>query len=397
MKAVIVGGGIGGLTAALCLHRFGWDVEVLEKAPEIGEVGAGIQISPNAMKVFEALGVDEDLAAAGFRPDAIELRMGESGMRLIRTPLGKVAEDRWGSPYLHIHRADFIAVLASALGDRAPGAVRLGASVAGYVQNDSSAAAVLADGEQVRGDALIGADGIHSVVREQMLGPDEPVFTGNVAWRAVVPVDRLGDNAPDPVACAWMGRGRHAVTYLLRGGALANLVAVVERDNWTKEGWMEPGDRAEALADFSGWHPTIVRLIEEADSLFRWALFDRRQLAKWADGRVAILGDAAHPMLPFMAQGAAMATEDAWALAASLSSAADVPAALAAYQAIRLARASAVQAGSRANAKTFHQRAALGRLRTYGPMWLAGRVWPGVGLARQDRLYSYNIVKETAA
>jgi len=396
MKAVITGGGIGGLTNALCFKHFGWDVEVLEKAPELGEIGAGIQISPNAMKVFEALGLGEILAERGFRPEAIELRMGVSGLHLIRAPLGNVAEARWGSPYLHIHRADLISILQVALEAHAPGSLRLGSAVASYVCNENGATANLVNGEQVSGDIIVGADGIHSAIRTQMHGPDSPVFTGNVAWRSVVPVERLGSDLPNPVAGAWMGRGQHAVTYLLRGGKLANLVAIVERDNWKKESWTEQGSREEALEDFAGWHPTITRLIAESDELFRWALFDRPPLTKWVDGRVALMGDAAHPMLPFMAQGAAMAIEDAWALAALVTRANNIEHALQQYQKLRFERASSVQAGSRANAKTFHKRTMVERLKTYGPMWLAGRIAPSIGLSRQDHLYGYNIIKETA-
>ena len=394
-EALIAGGGIGGLTAALCLRAHGWDVTVLEKAPDLAEVGAGLQLSPNAMKVFEALGLDGTLAATGFTPEGIEVRMGESGMRLLHAPLGKTAVDRWGSPYLHIHRADLLDCLAQQLDSRAPGALRLGTAVTRYGQDGAGVTAVLETGETLSGDVLIGADGIHSAIRACMLGPDKPAFTGNVAWRAVVPVDRLGADTPPPVACAWMGRGKHAVTYCLRGGALANLVAVVERDDWTTESWTEAGTREEALADFTGWHPIITRLIEEADGLFRWALFDRPPLTTWTDGRVALMGDAAHPMLPFMAQGAAMAIEDAWAMAACLCGDTDVPGALTAYQARRHARATAVQTGSRANAKTFHQRTALGRLKTYGPMWLAGRIAPSIGLMRQDWVYGYDVVADT--
>jgi len=397
MKAVVSGGGIGGLTVALCLHHVGWEVEVLEKVPDLGEVGAGIQISPNAMKVFEALGLGDVLENRGFRPDAIELRMGLSGMHLIRAKLGDVAQARWGSPYLHIHRADLICVLKAALDERASGSVRLGSDVTSYEQDADSTVAHLATGERVAGDVLIGADGIHSAVRAQMLGQDKPVFTGNVAWRSVVPVERLGSDVPNPVAGAWMGRGKHAVTYLLRGGKLANLVAVVERDDWTEENWMTLGSREDVLQDFADWHPTITRLIEESDALYCWALFDRPPLKTWTDNRVALLGDAAHPMLPFMAQGAAMAIEDAWAIAARLRQNSDIPAALNSYQALRFDRASNVQASSRANAQTFHQRTLAGRLKPYGPMWLAGRIAPGIGLARQDKLYSYDIVNASNA
>lgn len=393
MRAIIVGGGIGGLTAALAVRHFGWDVTVLEQAQELGEIGAGLQISPNAMKVFEALGVDTQLAEVAFRPEAIELRMGVSGMDLIRTPLGETAVKRWNSPYFHVHRADLVSVLREKLAECAPDGVTLGAEVTGYDAFKETAAATLSDGSKVEGDILIGADGIHSVIREQMLGPDAPVFTGNVAWRAVVPVEKLGEHAPNPVAGAWMGRGKHAVTYLLRRGQLANLVAVVEREDWTSESWTAQGTKAEALEDFGDWHPTIKAMIEQADSLYRWALYDRPPLPRWTDGPVALLGDAAHPMLPFMAQGAAMAIEDAWVLASSLNDTRDASAALTAYQAKRLPRTARAQAGSRANAKTFHQRSALGRLRNYGPMWLAGRVAPQIGLQRMDAIYGHDVTQ----
>ncbi len=396
MKAIIVGAGIGGLTAALALRRTGWSVAIVEKAPALGEVGAGIQASPNAMKAFNALGLGPALARVGFAPEAIELRMGLSGMPLIRAPLGDVAAKRWGAPYLHLHRADLIAVLEDALRAQAPDALRLGAAFTRYEQDGDGVRAISADGAEISGDLLIGADGIHSAVQAQMLGPLRPTFTGNVAWRAVAPVDRLGADAPNPTAAAWMGRGRHAVTYRVRRGELANFVGVVERDDWTKESWTERGDRDDALADFEGWHPVITRLIEAAGALHRWALFDRPPLARWVEGRVALLGDAAHPMLPFMAQGAAMAVEDAWALAAGLGAGREVPGALKRYQALRFARASKVQAASRANAATFHKRSALGRFATYGPMWLAGRAAPAIGLSRQDWVYGYEIVAEAA-
>ena len=391
MRAIIVGGGIGGLTAALCLHRAGWDTVIVERAQALEDIGAGIQLGPNAMKVMQQLGLETALIEAGFQPEAIELRMGVSGMDLIRVPLAQTAIQKWGAPYVHIHRADLVRVLAEALEDRAPETLKLGLGLIRYSQTDSQITAHLSDGRELTGDVLIGADGIHSAVRTQMLGPDDPVFTGNVAWRAVVPVDQLGADCPRPVAGAWMGRGKHAVTYLLRGGTLANFVGVVERHDWAKEGWQEEGRKEDARADFDGWHPTITQLIEKADTLYRWALFDRKPNPHWVDGRAALMGDAAHPMLPFMAQGAAMAIEDAWALAACVSAQTPMTDALPAYQNLRYARASKMQAASRANAKTFHQRTGIGRLKTYGPMWLAGRIAPGIGLAQQDWVYNYDI------
>lgn len=394
MKVIIVGGGIGGLTTALCCLHHGHDVTVLEKASQISEVGAGLQISPNAMKVFEALGGEDLIAQNAFRPEAIEARMGVSGRTVFTIPLAEASVEQWGSPYYHIHRADYVAALQRAVTAKALGAIRVGCEVVGYSQNDNGVIVELASGERVTGDVLVGADGIHSHVREQMLGDDAPEFTGNVAWRAVVPIETLGDLAPAPTACVWMGKGRHCVTYRLRGGRLANFVGVVERDDWREESWTEEGTRQAAMNDFSGWHPTLTAILENADSLYRWALFDRKPFKTWVDGRVALLGDACHPMLPFMAQGAAMAVEDAWVLAASLSkSDTSVACALQAYQSIRFERTRKVQAQSRANAKTFHKSTLPSQILTYGPMWLAAKVAPQIVHHRNDWIYGYDVTK----
>ena len=295
MRAIISGAGIGGLTAALCFLHHGAEVTVLERAPELGEVGAGIQLPPNAMKVFQTLGFEDALVDIAFRPEALEARMGRSGLELFNIPVANAAIKRWGAPYLHIYRADYIALLHNALRAKRPDAVQLGTEIIGYEQTTNAIHAQLADGSHITGDVLIGSDGIHSRIRTTMVGDDTPVFTGNVAWRAVVPTEKLGDLAPRPTACVWMGPGKHCVTYRLRRGALINFVGVVERDDWTIESWSESGTKAEALADFDGWHPTITHILNEAEELYRWALFDRAPLAKWADGRVALMGDAATP------------------------------------------------------------------------------------------------------
>ena len=194
-----------------------------------------------------------------------------------------------------------------------------------------------------------------------------------------------------------MGRGRHGVSYRLRQGKLVNFVGVVERDDWRQESWTERGDKQEALNDFKGWHPRLTALLERADetSLYRWALFDRKPLTRWTDGRIALLGDAAHPMLPFLAQGAAMAVEDAWSIATNLSAVERPPAqSLLAYEKSRHARASKVQAASRANMKTFHQPSRTGQLITYGPMWAAGRLAPQIVHNRLNWLYGYDVTSE---
>lgn len=388
-RAVIVGAGIGGLTAALALTRRGWNVRVLEAAPALEDVGAGLQLSSNAMRVLDALGLGEAIRKVAFEPEALELRLGKSGRSVFRIRAGDAARQRWGAPYLHIHRADLIHALAQALGGTGKGALSFNSRVKNYTATGTPRVSLDA-GPPASAHLIIGADGIHSVIRKQMLGPDDPRFTGNVAWRAVVPTGQL-TNPPPPTACVWAGKGRHAVTYRVRGGTLCNFVGVVERSDWQGESWTEKGSKAEALSDFEGWHPTLTELIDKADAHFRWALFDRAPLARWHDGPVGLLGDACHPMLPFMAQGAAMAIEDAWVLADCVSGDMPVEEGLANYQARRLPRTARMQAASRANMKTFHRRTGLSRLATYGPMWLAGQMLPGIVRSRQDWIYGCDV------
>ncbi|MEO1553862.1 MAG: FAD-dependent monooxygenase [Pseudomonadota bacterium] len=394
-KVIIVGGGIGGLTAALCFHAFGWKVEVLERASELGEIGAGIQISPNGMKVFRALGLEYDVAENGFLPEALEMRFGRSGNRIFQIEARRAIVERWGAPYLHLHRADLIEVLTKALRKRQPNAVRLGTTCVGYASFEDGAAALLQNGERLSADLLVGADGINSNIREQMLGAEYPEFTGHVAWRAVVPMEQLGDLAPPPTACVWVGAKRHAVTYRLRGGTLANFVGIVEDDTWTSESWTEQGRKEDALSDFDGWHPVLTNLIKKAESHFRWALFDRAPLERWSDGRAVLMGDACHPTLPFQAQGAVMAIEDGFMLAKLCSDAPnDIEGALATYFDSRQPRTSKVQAASRWNAKLFHKRTPVGRALTYGPLWLAGKIAPSIIRSRQDPFYAYDVREE---
>lgn len=391
MKAIIAGGGIGGLCAALCFHNFGWDVEVLEQAPKLSEVGAGIQISPNAVKVLRAIGVADAVEEQAFVPQSGEFRSGRSGKLIGSFKMGKHMQDRYGAPYWHIHRADLIAALEAALRERLPGAIRTGVCVASYEQDAASASAVLETGKRVTGDILVGADGIKSNLHISMLGQSRPRFTGNIAWRAVVPVSKLGKHVPPPTACVWFGEGKHAVTYRLRKGTLANLVGVVERDDWAVESWTEKGTKQDAMRDFAGWHPTIRTIIDEADAHFRWALFDRDPLRQWCDGRVALLGDACHPMLPFMAQGAAMAIEDGYVLARSLSQRLPVADSLANYVKRRQGRTAKVQLAARKNMGLFHQSTLAGKLTTYAPLWLASTIVPGSLDALNAWVYAHDV------
>lgn len=397
LRVLVAGGGVGGLTTALAFLRAGHEVQLFEQASRIAEVGAGLQLSPNAMKALDALGVASRVARDAFRPRSQELRLGRSGHLILSVPLREASLARWRADYLHIHRADLIEALQGAVRDRSATAIRTAACVTGYEQAGTGVGVRFSDGTTAEGDLLVGADGIHSAVRQQMAGGDRPRFTGHVAWRAVVPVTALGDYPPPETAAVWVGRRRHAVTYRLRRGSLANFVGVVESSEGGAEDWNATGARQQALSDFRGWHPVILRLIDEAPTLMRWSLYDRPGLDRWVDGRVALLGDACHPMLPFMAQGAAMAIEDAFVLAALMTQPGDLSAALARYEALRRPRAARMHKAARENASLFHRSNMLSRMATYGPMWIAGRALPGLVRARHDWVYGYDVTAQLPA
>ena len=387
MKAVIVGAGIAGLATGIALRLRGWDVEVLEQASSLQEVGAGLQISPNGMHVLSALGVMPALAPLMFEPEAIEMRLGVSGRQVFHLPMRGYAQKRWNAPYMHVHRADLHRVLLDHFLDLTPGAVHLGHPVVGFFPDG----VVQAGGTDWQGDLVVGADGLHSTIRRTMLGDTKPRYTGNLAWRAVVPVEAL-DHVPPPTACVWAGDKRHGVTTRLRGGSMVNFVGMIEAEEPSEEGWRIEGTRAEVQADFDGWHPVIADILAKAPVFHRWALFDRPPLPRWSDGRVVLVGDAAHPMLPSMAQGAVQALEDAWVLADMVGGSTAVEEALPRFYAARIDRTSRIQAGSLANARMFHKASLLGKALFYTPMAIGARLVPDLIHQRQDWVYRHNVV-----
>jgi salicylate hydroxylase len=343
------------MTAALACARAGFDVEVFEQAPSIEAVGAGIQLSPNCSRVLHALGLREALTRVAFLPERSEMRHWKSGRKLVTNPLGAALATRCGAPYYHVHRVDLMAVLANAAAAEPRIRIHTNARVDRITQTSDRVVAIAGECEYT-GIALVGADGIRSRVREALFGADQPAFTGNVAWRALVPAHRLPPGLIAPVAGVWWGPHRHFVHYYVRAGELVNCVAVVEKRGWQIESWTERGEHAELAEDFRGWHDTIRVLIDamDRDACWKWALFDRLPMPRWSDGRITLLGDACHPTLPFMAQGAAMAIEDAAVLAGCLARDRDPASAFARYEHLRRARTARVQAGSRRNARVFH-------------------------------------------
>jgi salicylate hydroxylase len=340
------------LTAALALLRAGFDVHVYEQAAALSEVGAGIQLSPNATRVLHGLGLAAPLARHGVRPLAWHQRRWDDGRTLLRTPLAEPLEAEFGFPHYQIHRADLLSTLAAALPAER---VHLGHRLSGLEERGDRVGLRFAHGGRAEVDALVGADGIHSLVREVVAEPERPRFTGCVAYRGLVPAARLDGLGLEVTSQVWMGPGRHFVHYFVSGERLINFVAVVEQDTWTRESWTDRGDVEAALAAFTGWHPQVRAILAAVDETFVWALFDRRPFERWVSGRVALLGDACHAMVPFMAQGAAQAIEDGATLAACLAAAGgDLPAGLRRYERLRIPRTSRLQAMSTDNKTRFH-------------------------------------------
>lgn len=388
MKVVVAGGGIGGLCAAIALSKVGFEVEVVERAPALTEVGAGIQLSPNATKGLAGLGLLEAVAGVSSAPQTLEMRIGRTGEKVFSIPIANEARKRYGAPYLHVHRADLIEILARAA-KFAGVTVRLGARVSAYVRDDAGLRIGLDTGAIIPCDLLVGADGVRSTVRKQMFGEEEPRYTGAVAWRMTVPADAAPDLPHS--AIVWAGPGRHAVTYRVRRGELINFVGVVETDKWRGESWDQPGDLMELAGEFGHWAPPIPDIIASAPGCFVWALYDRDPLLTWSEDRVVLLGDACHPMPPFQAQGAAMAIEDAIVLAKCLAAEGVSAASLGKYERIRKPRTTKVLGSARANMGVFHRSNAITQAATYGPMKLADRLFPSFVRSRQDWLYGYDV------
>jgi salicylate hydroxylase len=350
---LVCGAGLGGLTAALALQRHGFKVSVLEQAPTLGEVGAGITLAPNATRVLDALGLEHQLAAIGTVPAKQAIKHYRTGESLVSVDRKDNSKARYGAAYYVAHRADIHAALVEAVRGNDPSALVVSARVTALDQDGSKVRATLADGRRVVGDGLIAADGVKSVVRDRLFSPQPPRFTGYLAWRGLVPTAQLPPGVIDPPADLSIAPGRMFARYLLRRDTLLNYVAIAEVDAWQEEGWTIASDPAEVRAAFADFHAEtqLIMAATRPDQCHKWGLFEHAPLRSWVRGRVALLGDAAHAMTPFMGQGAAMAIEDAMVLARCLFSFDDVETALHRYERARLDRTAFVAAESMAKGK----------------------------------------------
>ncbi len=345
-RVLIAGAGIGGLTAAVALRQAGLDVHVYEQAAVLREVGAGVAVGPNAVRVLHRLGLADALREVGVASLSWDERDWQSGNILTRVPLAEAAPLRWGAPFYNMHRADLHDALRVAVGDQH---ITLGARCVSVEQDADTVTIGFADGRQANGDVLIGADGVHSVVRDHVVSPALPTWWRQTAWRGQAPAAVGHEAGLEMRQHVFLGPGMLFVTYYVASGRLVNWIGCTPSDGWREESWSARGDRDEALRLFAGWHFQVPALIAGTEAVFRWAMFDRPPLERWTRGRVTLLGDAAHPMLPFMGQGAAQSIEDGFLLARCLSAHRHDPqGAINAYAARRQQRATALQAASRA-------------------------------------------------
>ena len=356
MDIIVIGAGIGGLTAAASLARRGHRVRVYEQAAALGEIGAAVQMSANATKVLFDLGLRPTLEATGVKPLSFEFRRYNDGELLHEIKLGAAHAEKHGAPYYQIHRVDLHAALLDALNALDPQAVRLGMRAQQIRETGDHVEVAFSDGSVERADLLIGADGIKSAVRQHVVDAEPPIFTGHVAWRLSIPVERIPAALRPPLASTiWCGPRNHAVMYYMRAGTLLNFVGCVERP-WEEESWTTRQPWSELDQDYAGWHPMVRAAIENADrdQCFRWALNNRKPAMTWSTPCVALLGDAVHPTLPYMAQGAAMAIEDAAVLARALDLDCPLPEALRRYEQHRAPRAARVVEESNEMADLYH-------------------------------------------
>jgi salicylate hydroxylase len=351
-KVLIAGAGIGGLVAGLSLLQRGIDVEIFEQASELRELGAGVQLSANGTRVLIALGLEKEMQGIACEPSGKQIRLFSTGRRWKLFDLGASSRTTYGAPYWMVHRGDLHRILRDAFA-RKPGRLHLDSRCTGFDEDRDGVSIKLANGQRHRGDVVVGADGVHSEIRRQIGGDSKPYFAGVAAWRGLVPMERLPSWIQRDVGTNWVGPGGHVITYPVRRGELLNFVGIFEGENWPVESWTERGTREACSQSFAGWNEEIHAIIESLDVPYKWALLGRDPLDHFVSGRACLIGDAAHPTLPFLAQGANMAIEDGMVLARCLEMF-EPEEALQRYERARLARTNSIVVKSAENAKRFH-------------------------------------------
>lgn len=392
LRVGIIGGGIGGVALAAALRKFGIESHVFERAPAFGEIGAGIQMTPNGVKVLRALGLDGALRSVSFLPESIVGRDWKTAHVNFRTPLKDECPRLYGAEFFHVHRADLHRILTTLV---VPESASLGKSCVSVTQTADAAVATFADGSTFEADVIVGADGLHSAVRRALFGDESPRFTGMMCWRTVVPVpgDKLLDFV-SPDSSFWLGPHGHVVTYYVSSGRAVNVVAIRETRAWVEESWNAPSTKEEMMNGFVGWHANLQQLFSQAGQVVKWGLFDRDPMPVWTVGRVTLLGDAAHPMLPFLSQGAAMAIEDAYVLARVLAEASDPVAGLKQYERLRMPRTSRVQLESRKRGQTYHQHSPIVKLYRNFRYKVRQMIDPHKGGIQANWVYEYDATTE---
>ncbi|MEV0567217.1 FAD-dependent monooxygenase [Dactylosporangium sp. NPDC050588] len=350
-RVVVIGSGIGGLTAAIALHADGHEVEVYDQAATFSAIGAGVSLGANGTRLMDALGLGPALREVGSDLQRIQFHEWRTGEIFYEHPMGDWYTARFGAPFLGLHRADLQQVLLDAF-RAAGGEVHLGKRCATIAETPDDVTIAFADGTTTTADVVIGADGVRSTVRQHVAGPDEAVFAGMSCFRGLVPIDKVPGGSSMGLTF-FLGPTSHLVVYPVRRGELINFVAYTRDAAWTDESWSAKGDASQAVAAFEGFNDTVLTMLGAVEDTGRWALFDREPLRQWSTGRVTLVGDAAHPMLPHAGQGSNQAVEDVAVLAHFLRRDLPVNEALAAYETLRKPRARQLQLGSRGNAKCF--------------------------------------------
>ncbi len=352
-RVIVIGAGIGGIATAAGLRKLGVEVALYERAGDLGEVGAGVQIGPNGVKVLRALGLDPGLDGLAFEPTEIVSVDWQTASQRFRQPLKAIAGKQFGAPYITAHRADLHRLLRARVPDSL---ITLNARCTGVSSSDRGAVATFADGSEVEADLIVGADGIRSVVRECLFGAAPARFTEQIGWRAILPIElvptRVGPDKSVRIErteyVGWIGPAGHVICYPIRGGNLYNMFVGRVSSEWAEESWTAPSNKEEMLMAFAGWNEALLGMLGNVEHVFKWGIYDRDPLTQWTRGRVTLLGDAAHPMMPTLAQGASITLEDAYTFARNVAHyASDPVAALKAYESERIERARRVQLQAR--------------------------------------------------